>query len=427
MFREVTAVRRCPICGKPDWCCVVEKDGGMGQELIICKRSSGECNVEGTDGKRYVFLALTKMGNCVYEEYEQHMEDKKNRNKTYQFSRPNVQKQLVPVDIVEPRDNRYLNEVYRFMQDHLVLDDYHHEYLNGIGWPDELISYYKVVSFPENDDLRITYKNRYHSRNPYRRKLAGMMESEFGKGALRGVPGAYMDSDKWTFYGRSGILFPMNDMDGNVKRLRLRMDFRDQKAPVFRDSHGLYYVQSNVRYYISMKGIYTLSGEDRIYIKMKGKYRTLASFQQDEKAEKEGFFANALHQGCQSMNEYSLYTHPNDDTSIYIGTEGEPKGAFTNYKMSYPVLTSPGTSSYMLLTNPELLKRCRENGMKIFAIATDADKRRNEAVMKAELALISKLQTLEITVALMEWDEMYGKGIDDCLAGGHWPSIKPVL
>lgn len=427
MIKEVSRIRRCPICGKPDWCCFVEKDGRVGEELIICKRNSGECNVEGTDGKRYVFLSVTKAGNCLYEEYEQHLAAKGKTSTTYQFSHPSVQKQLTPVDIIEPKDNCYLDQIYRYMQEHLVLDDYHQAYLNGIGWPDELIRYHRVVSFPEDDYLRVTYRNRYHSKNPYRKKLAEMIVSEFGKDALRGVPGAYMDGSKWTFYGRSGILFPMNDMDGNVKRLRLRLDFRDQKVPTFKDDHGLYYIEDKVRYYISMKGVYTLSRTDRIYIKMRGKYRTLSSFKQDEEAEKEGFFMNELRQGCRSMNEYSFYTHPNDDNSIYIGIEGEPKGAYTNYKMSYPVLTAPGTSSYMLLTDLNILKKCKANGMKIFAIATDADKRSNEAVSKAEQGLISKLQSLGITVAVMEWDEKFGKGIDDCLAGGNWPLIKPVL
>lgn len=427
MFREVTKMRRCPICGKPDWCCFIDKEDGSGQEMIVCKRSSCDGNVEGVDGKRYVFIQWTQQENALYEEYEQHIAFSKNKGKNLTFKRPEMQKQLTPIDIVEPKDNGYLNKIYRSMQDILVLDDYHRDYLHNNGWTDELIDYHHIVSLPEDDNLRITFKNRYRSRNPYRRKIAERLEAEYGVGCLRGVPGAFIDHEKWTFFGYSGILFPMYDVKGNVKRLRIRMDFRDQKMPVFKDSHGIYYVQDKVRYYISMKGIYTLSGNDKVFIKTKGKYRTLSSFRQDEKAAEDGFYTNLLRQGCQSLNEYSLYTHPGDDNSIFIGTEGEPKGAFTNYKMHYPVLTASGTSSYMMLADPKLLDHCKERGMKLFAIATDADKHGNSAVMKAEEALIEAIQKRGIAVALMEWDEHYGKGIDDCLANGHWPTIKPII
>lgn len=427
MIREVNKMRRCPICGKPDWCCFIDKEDAEGEEIIVCKRETGEGNVEGIDGHNYVYLAKSKQGNSIFELYEQHLKGKKSGNKEYIFAKPKAQKQLTPIDIIEPKTNDELNPIYREILDELVLEDYHKEYLLKNGWTNELISYHHIASFPEPDSLRIRFKNRYRSKNPYRRKLAENLEKKFGKGCLRGVPGAYMDNGSWTLYGHSGILYPMYDFKRNVKRLRIRMDYRDQEVPVFKAREGIYYISDNVRYYISMKGIYTGSGDEKVYIKVKGKYRTLSSFLQDEKAEKEGFYANALSQGCQSLNEYSLYTMPDDDCSIFLATEGEPKGLYTNFRMKYPVLTASGVTSYLQLAKKEVLDGCREMGMKMMVIATDADKHENNKVMDAEKSLIEALKNEGVIVGVAEWNEIYGKGIDDCIAGGHWPTIHPVI
>lgn len=427
MIREVNKIRRCPICGKPDWCCFIDKDDVEGEEIIVCKRETGEGNVEGADGRRYVYLAKSKQGNSIFELYEQHIKGKKSAKENYQFAKPKAQKQLIPIDIIEPRSNEEVSLIYHEMLSKLILEDCHREYLHKNGWTDELISYHHIATFPEPDSLRVRFKNRYRSRNPYRKKLAESIENKFGKGCLRGVPGAYMDNGAWNFYGHSGILFPMYDLKMNIKRLRIRMDYRDQEVPVFKDQEGIYYVSDNVRYHICMKGIYSGSGDERVFIKVRGKYRTLSSFLQDEKAEKEGFYMNALNQGCQSLNEYSLYTMPEDDCSIFLITEGEPKGLYTNYRMKYPVLTASGVTSYLQLAKKEVLEGCKAMGMQMMVIATDADKYENDKVMDAEAALIKALKKEGIMVGVAEWDERHGKGIDDCIAGGHWPTIRPVI
>lgn len=426
VYHEVSKIRRCPICGKPDWCCFVEKDSGIGEELVVCMRDTMECNVEGMDGKRYVFIRKSKLGNSVFEEFEQYNASNRGRQKDYKFEKAKEQRQLTPVGIIEPRENPYLNQIYREAQQILTLDDYHRNYLKGKGWTDELIDFHRIVTFPEDDSLRARYRNRYKCKSLYRRNLADAIVKKYGEDGLRGVPGAYKQNNGWTFYGRSGILFPMYDFDQNVKRLRIRMDYRDQDRPVFKDAEGFYYIRDNTRYYISMSGIYSLEGQNKVYIKVPGKYRTLASFEQDEEAEKEGFFANRLYMGCQSQNEFALYTRPGDDCSIFILTEGEPKGIFTNYKMRNPVLTTSGVSSYMQLAKSEIVESCRKMGMKMMVVASDADKQENSKVMDMEQKLILGLKSFKVVVGVAEWDKKSGNGIDDCLANGHWPSIHLV-
>ena len=428
MFREVTKMRRCPVCGKPDWCCFFDKDSGAGEEMLICKRDSLECNVEGIDGKKYVYIGKSNTGNSIFEEYEQHMASRRNNRKVYDFKKAEVQRQLTPVDIIEPRENEYLNGIYKELLQLFALDDYHRNYQKSKGWTDELIDYYNLSTFPEPDNLRITYRNRYKSKTIYRKSAAKELIAKFGKDCLRGVPGAYMDKGVWTLYGWSGILYPMLDLNGNIKRLRIRMDYRDQDCPVFTDKVGYYYIKDDVRYYLDMSGIYTQSADGgRAYIKVPGKYRTLASFQVDKEAEEKGFFANKLAMGCQSHNEYSFYTRPGDDYSIVLITEGEPKGMYTNYKMMFPVLTASGVSSYLSLVTDEILETLKARGTKMIVIATDADKGTKQEVLKAEIALIKALKEKGVMVGLAEWNEDYGKGIDDCLAGGKWPLIKPNI
>ncbi|XBX18504.1 DUF3854 domain-containing protein (plasmid) [Enterocloster clostridioformis] len=427
VYHEVSKIRRCPICGKPDWCCFVEKDSSTGEELVVCMRDTMECNVEGMDGKRYVYLRKSKLGNSVFEEFEQYNASNRYKmKKDYKFEKAKEQRQLTPVGIIEPRDNPYLNKIYREAQQILSLDEYHRNYLKGKGWTDELMDFHSVVTFPEDDNLRVRYRNRYKSRSVYRKPLAEKLTEKNGPDGLRGVPGAYKQNNAWTFYGRSGILFPMYDFGQNVKRLRIRMDYRDQDRPIFKDTEGYYYIRDNIRYYISMSGIYSLQGQNRVYIKVPGKYRTLSSFEQDEEAEKEGFFANRLYMGCQSQNEYSLYTRPGDDCSVFILTEGEPKGIFTNYKMGYPVLTTSGVSSYMQLAKSEITETCKKMGMKMMVVASDADKAENKKVMDMELKLIQGLRSLGVVVGVAEWEEKHGNGIDDCLASGRWPSFRLV-
>lgn len=417
---KASKYRRCPICGKDDWCGFYPIDEIPGGELVICMRDTSKCNTEGYDGNRYVYISESRGKNSVYEEYDQYQARRKGTRAKSEF-KPKTVVQLSPVGIIEPAKPEYCDQIYQFLQSQLFLEERHRTYLLKEGWTDELIAFHKVVSFPEADFLRMQYKNRTKSRNPYRRTLAAAVIERFGQDALIGIPGAYKEKGNWTFNGPSGILFPMYDFDGNLFRLRIRRDFLDTPHQVQMRGETPYYYQDNTKYNICMKGIYTQDKEgNRCFIDSGGKYRTLSSFVEDKHAREQGFYANLLEKGCQSLNEASLYTRPGDDNSVWFVTEGEPKAIYTNYKLHSPVISIPGVNSYGIILKPELIAKMKQMGMKMMVIIFDADKVHNPKVLDCEQGLARGLKDQEVLTSIGDWDEKIGKGSDNLLAAGGY-------
>lgn len=443
MSYGMTSVSRknpCPICGHTDWCGYLPTTNYPGH-IVICMRSKDNANVHGYDGKSYVFLGTSKTGNNVYEEYEQHLQRKEqwkiengytnhNKKKKIRFSAPTTytspsKNDDVLPNSVAPKAPDKLHPIYSRLQELLVLEDFHKEYLYSNGWTDEMINHYHVVSFPLEDNLRRRYHSFENYKNPFREEVAQSLISEFGSDCLLGVPGAFMQGNNWTFYGHSGILFPMYDQDGSLFRLRIRMDFRDTVYPIRTEweSGRYYYKDGENKYYVCMKGIYKKEPDgSETLMPSKGKYRTLASCIES----KDNIRKNLLEKGCASKNEASLYMPPNANKQLWYITEGEPKGAFSAFKLGAPFYTIPGVNSYSLLLKPETIEHMRKNGMQGIAIAFDADKHQNQAVMKYEKMLIDGFKELGIkNLFTVEWDGTVGKGIDDLLANAG--SIRYVL
>ncbi len=435
---NVTRSNPCPICGKPDWCGWMPPTNPDDEMCLVCQRDTVKKNQIGYDGKHYVYLAESQGGNSVYMElnaYEQkekrweaqygkksHKERNFRKAADYQQYAP---RSLQPVNIIEPKRPVELDPLYRYMTAQLKLLDMHRNYLHSQGWTDEMIRTYGVVSFPESDSLRRKFKRR--SENPERRELAKKIMDRFGEHALEGVPGAYRVDGEWNFFGPSGILFPMYDISGNLYRLRIRMDFRDQKEEIYRGISGLddYMVKGVTRYYICMKGIYTMENREKKWSDTRGKYRTLSSYMEDDEERKKGFLKNRLDGGCRSGNVISCYRPKEHDPSAIIVTEGEPKGAYTAMKLGMEVWTLPGVNSYGLLLEEEKIDFLKRNN-KTMLIAFDADKQTNANVLKMENDLIKGLLENEIPVMKLEWDINAGKGIDDNLAAGGGIRFVPV-
>ena len=116
---------------------------------------------------------------------------------------------------------------------------------------DELIEKHHIVSFPEEDSLRVKYHNRYRTRNITRARLADLILQKFGSNSLEGIPGAYLKGEQWTFAGPSGLVFPMYDLDGNTFRLRIRKDFSDIDATVITSGQDRFYYAEGKKYFIS--------------------------------------------------------------------------------------------------------------------------------------------------------------------------------
>ena len=423
-IRNVTRDNPCPICGKPDWCGWVPTERGA---MILCQRDTKKESTVGFDGRQYVYVCDSKSGTSLYEEWEQYSKRDYVKARAYQSHRKvgaacrqaqdSAPKSRTPVNIIEPRSNEDLDQIYRALRKDLKLKPEHRAYLKKQGWTDEMITTYGVVSFPESDSLRATYKRR--DINPTRTALAEKLIGQFGDQALLGVPGAYKKENRWTFNGPSGILFPMYDLAGKIYRLRIRMDFRDQKAQIFSGSNGRddYFLVDNQRNYISMKGVYLFANGEKSFLKQRGKYRTLSSYKEDEEELKKGFIKNIYDCGCGSKNEMSHYKPANCQSPIVIITEGEPKAAFAAAKLQMEVWSLPGVNSFHLAFSDDHLEHLRASNS-VVLVAFDADKATNETVLKMEQNLLNGLKERNIPCGTVEWDGSIGKGIDDNLAAG---------
>ncbi len=453
---------RCPICGKPDWCGYYSDEYGFTR--IVEKRSEFVANcaktgdtVQGADGGIYYYVCTSKGENKIFmsrqdwdawqpirqREYEQWCSQNGilHPNKHKYVSTPisdtvpmqvvTKRKEPVEVDRVDPLPNGELNKVFRAMVDAMILEDRHRDYLKGEGWTDEMIDFYQIKSFPERDKSRMSFRPR-ESRNVWRKRLAAMAMNGAGRSDLRGVPGAYQDQKgEWTFTGNGGLFFPLPDINGNLYRGRIRMDFRDPSAMICRDSVGEYFVENDQKVYMSMKGFYTLNPDgSKEFRKGGGKYRNLSSFLEDEVALKQGIIRNRYPNGCRSGNALGFYFGKSHRANFVYVTEGEKKAAFAAYEMDALVISVPGVDSWPLLfkageDGKSPIDVLKEMGTRAFIVAYDADKSTNATVLMRQQETARALADAGFIIGIAEWDAKYGKGLDDLLANGCAPSYVP--
>ena len=427
--KEASKSRRCPVCGKPDYCGFQMTQDG---ELIICKRateSKGE-GVIGTDGEYYLCVGISRTGNSVFME-ARNLKEKGSESATRVLNEPPVY-----IDPVEVLPNSALDKIYRIMASKLHLEDRHRKYLYSEGWTDEMIEKYHVVSFPEKDFSRFKFRKDEKSKNPYRKRLAKQILEELGNPScgLKGVPGASMnESGEWTFCGPSGIIFWQYDVSRKIYRARIRMDYRDVSAAIQQDNVGEFFVEDGQKWYICMSGAYKLLPDGtRSFRKdgqFKGKYRNLSSFYADEKEEANNRIVNIYKQGVASGNNLSFLSDPiRDDMHIAYVTEGEKKGAFANYKLRAPFISLPGVDSWTLLLKGAPGSRpvdiLKKEGCRVIVVAFDADKATNATVLDRECKTVEALKKEGFILGVASWDIEKGKGIDDLLAAGYKPNYE---
>lgn len=327
-WKGVSRARKCPICQHEDWCGYWTPED-YGGELICCQRDKEKCNMIGFDGQEYVFIGSAKgSGSSIYEERTQYeLLRKKKTGMNYSHISKPQKRELKPFNQIVPQNNENCSGIYTYMQNLLILDPAHKTYLHSQGWTDELIEKHHIVSFPEEDSLRVKYHNRYRTRNITRARLADLILQKFGSNSLEGIPGAYLKGEQWTFAGPSGLVFPMYDLDGNTFRLRIRKDFSDIDATVITFGQDRFYYAEGKKYFISMKGVYFVTpGGEKEFLPQKGKYRTLPSYYQDSQAATRGILANIYKKGCAAANQCSFYGLPFAKTSsLWYITEGSQK------------------------------------------------------------------------------------------------------
>lgn len=441
----------CPICGWKgnDHCGKQRTSDGT---LVVCKREhrviaegintfDAEGNCMGKDGRFYIRVGRSRSGDPCFMEAEEKLASdirkgivRKPKNYVMPEYVPPVPKEIV--DEVTPLPAEQLHKVYSLMAKHLRLEDWHREYLKKEGWTDAMIEKYKIVSFPEKDFSRFKYRKDKRMKCPYRKELASLVLEELGNPpqGLRGVPGAFLDKNlNWTFNGPSGIIFWQPDLNGNIQGARIRMDWHDLSTEIFNENGKEYFVENGEKWYLSMKGAHRVlpdgSKEWKKEGSFKGKYRNMSSYAEDEEELKNNRIVNTFKKGCQSGNKLGYYAdQQRDDMHICYITEGEKKGAFSNYIMKAPFITLPGVSSWSLLFKGSKGNRpidvLKNRGVYYLVIAFDADKTINADVLAREQQTIAAVKEEGMFIGLAEWDMNLGKGLDDLLAAGYKPTYS---
>jgi len=429
-IKNMSRQNPCPICGKPDYCFWLEMEHSPGMYNLYCRRSSETdfSIITGNDGKEYI--SLPKKDKTVigtrYESVEQR-EARKNQ-KVNGEKKEYVPKQMTVMDAVSPLPNDRLDEIYRCMLEMLPLNRYHAEYLLKEGWDMELIKKNHICSFPAKNPRNMPMSFR---RGMTREMLASKVMRELGLKNLAGVPGAYIGkSGSWTFTGQSGILFPVYDENGYIYRLRIRLDYLDLPVKMKEDESGFYYMDGEERVTVTMSGAFVVNDGERVFKRFsthEGKYRNFSSYRVDEAAYEAGFIENVYNKGCEAGNQLFYAANAETDWSVFWITEGEKKAIFTNHVIGQPVIALPGVNDFgrfvKSINGKTPLQVLKQRGAKTAIVAFDADRYKNDMVMRCMNALIELLKENGFIVYCADWNQGDGKGLDDLISSGHLPAF----
>ncbi len=479
--RLVNGTERCAICGKPDWCRII--DFPNGDRLSYCHRiaaAKGD-TIQGQNGQIFICKDVKDTGFYVYEELSQNQRNLEEWKKQqgYDTKKSRSPKMVAPTKVqvpvsdpnaliegqVEPLPAEKLDKFYRTFLDLLKLEKKHEKMLRKEwdvcpGMFEKIITDYPIKSIPPADKIRFSSKEKLE--NMSRKKIMEQLIAKCGE--PKGVPYFYQRSydDAWTFADLSGVCYPVLDAKGRVVRLVIGDEHPvvyKPSATVADDFDGIYrYMLDNEKagwYYVPYKDCgdfkdpdYTKkvlvyeygSDSNKVALnskgypdgKVKGKYKKASSFVSKQK---DGKLYNYYKNGSKGGAFPSLYTKPGDEMSVVYITEGEKKSIVANELLKAPVVCVPGTGNFRLLFDKtcglgimdELVKR----GCKVIVIAFDADKAENAHVLKSEQGLVNEMKERygvgkNISLAIGEWNANWGKGIDDTLLAGVKPTIHFV-
>lgn len=479
----------CPICGSTDYDMVVSYDDGS--NIIHCHKATGNSDMS-VNGKIFICVKqdyISDIGrfNLYQEKNEKDRidEDKKRRwmespafeewkkkkgitdfkprknYKTTTSAAPVVADFTKrEVETLKPLDNKELNDRYRFLLSNLVLEDKHEQRLRA-EWKsaiyptiaDEILTKYPIRSMPPEDKVHFCSGETF--KNPTRKQLLSMMIKEFGD--PRGVPGIYLRqgkywdeqplSERWTISGQEGIIFPCYDLNNNIYRLRLKIDYYNKtvKDHSFNGMNGTFYhkystegkhlwyfdenpyspygldrnPQKEILVYGGKQNLIELKDGVPVIGKAANKYKTLSSYYEKIVGDK---VINGLKYGCSGGTPYSLYLPEGANNQVVIGTEGEKKGMIASAIKKCPVLTNPGVGVYKQLfekhNGKSVIDVLKERGMKMFILCYDADKSENTNVLAAEKGFIKALHDENVLVMKGDWSGSFDKGLDDILLQG---------
>ena len=209
--------------------------------------------------------------------------------------------------------------------------------------------------------------------------------------SLQGVPGFYQDDfGRWTFSGKSGMLFPLMDRHGYLYRLRLRLDRPDT------DENG----------------------------KEKNKYKNFSSYFPTKENDR---IINGFLNGCRAGSQIGFYYNSKHDNPLFcIITEGEKKAIVANYILHCIVISIPGVNNFAKLSEKDedgitIYDYLHSIGCEKIATAFDADKLINNSVLQCESHLIADIKGAGFKAYIGKWNFGFGKGLDDILLLGILP------
>ena len=352
-------------------------------------------------------------------------------------SKEGLQKPAIPKRVVyeqakeEIADADRLNEVYRTFLSLLEVEEKHRQKL-AKEWgeaTEEMMSKWMIKSIPPVDYHRIRSRERYV--NILRKQIMQRLLLEVGEPKF--VPGFYQTGKgSWTFSGMSGIAYPIFDLSNRIIRIRVCDDYPDYDGK-WEDRAGTFHHQWE-------EGIHKWTfidkeSKDAIVLpagispsgKAKNKYKNFSSYS-ERKNEETKMIENALKFGARAPARAGIYFSEGDSFEVVNATEGEKKSIVANRIMHRPTIALPGVGTWSVLFRPEsdlggksFFDILVEKGMKKLVVMYDADKNENERVMRAESDFIENLKMRSVKVFVGEWNEVWGKGLDDILIQGVIP------
>lgn len=463
----INSAEPCLICGKPDYCYRLRFKNGS--TMHCCART--ESSSVFSNGKEYVFLRIKNSPIGTYFYYQEKTEMEESRKayvehlKASGQYKPGYKSKTTTIGLgvtyttVSSKKDTYisgecpvasvdrLNKVYNRLMQLLILEpsdlsklkgDWNGD-ITGHKFTDLILKTYPIKSLPPEDSKRSVLKRKILNRT--RKDISAQLYKEFG--SLAGIPGFYQEDDgSWNLAGSEGILFPCYNAAGKMRRMRIRESYPEIQT-TFNGAEG------------SMKHVISKYGDDLWFFtpkgckdselvwgnkvqkitlkkdgcpkgKASGKYKNLASIY--EKKNDAGNLFNAYHNGTRSGSSISVYDKYATDYSVVYITEGEKKAIVANMLLKVPVISLPGTGTFMKLFEPDedgvsTMDAMIRKGLKLAVIAYDADKGENIRVLSAEQGAIAEFKSRQISIAIGEWNANFGKGLDDILVTGIMPSV----
>ena len=478
---RVSPRNRCPLCGSPDYCMIMDYGPESGK-VYWCRKTQNKGDII-VRGKTYSYICtkdqntnpkLTDSFNLYREkevaEYlkrvqkEKWIEQKMKENPAfacrYMAKHPDYGKSpstlpAEPVALREssslqkgeereaPLSNKELDMRYRYFLSLLVLEEKHRKSLleewDTPVYPTigkELLRQYPIRSLPPIDKIRFSKGFTEKIQNSTRKSLVKKMCQKFG--TCRGIPGFFLrtgsywdkrpEEERWTFLECEGILFPAFDADGYLYRLRLKDDY-----PVFQMKDNLLFHgrEGDFAHGYDADGNHTWTwypkeeGEKpRIVYGVGIKSEiTLKDNMCPTTGKPQGKYkAFATSKGCYCGAAYSVYGMK--PSKIVLFTEGEKKGMVAAHIKKIPSVCIPGVGNWGAIFEPveggsSLWDRLMQNGMKVGVLCYDADKSENPNVAKAEKNFLEHIKEVGgVKPFVGEWSGHFDKGLDDILLMG---------